>query len=359
MGLGIERPTPRRLLAAAAKLALLVIGVAALWFQVSLAVNTIRRPPLPSWDGAAIWYQAERIRAGDPLYGPLPSYGPHVMADHMPGSEPFPSGASPHLPLPAAVVALMPVRTLDAFVSGWIVILVLAAWGFASVLTVLAHGRWSPVRFVGWNGLVFIFPSAHLALRLGNPDPLLWLLFALAVALPVRVGSAGLALAAAIKPFTAWPLAFDIARWRGAWKAAIAAALLVLAVCLIALGAADLVRSARDWIAYVPAAMGQGTFRHGNVSLSFGILRIAYGQGWWDYQPGPIVEAWPRIWLMVAQVGGPLATGWLTFRWERRLHVSMVMLAALLFNPLCWLYYLTVALVPLAVWIGGNRVDHA
>jgi hypothetical protein len=46
--------------------------------------------------------------------------------------------------------------------------------------------------------------------------------------------------------------------------------------------------------------------------------------------------------------------GTLTYRWDRRLHLSAVMLAALLFNPLCWNYYLTVALVPLAVGIRRN-----
>jgi hypothetical protein len=100
-----------------------------------------------------------------------------------------------------------------------------------------------------------------------------------------------------------------------------------------------------------------GVCNRTNVSLSFGVLRIAYWLGWWDYQPGPIAEAWPRIWLTIAQVAPPLAAGALTYRYDQRLHLSAVMLAALLFSPLCWDLYLTVALVPLAAWMGISARD--
>jgi hypothetical protein len=148
-------------------------------------------------------------------------------------------------------------------------------------------------------------------------------------------------------------------RSRETWKAAAASAVLVLAACVVAMGPADLVRNARDWLAYIPGDMGQGTFRLTNVSLSFGVLRIAYGLGWWDYQPGPILEAWPRLWLAFAQVAAPLAAGLLTYRWDRRLHLSTVMMAALLFNPLCWNYYLAVVLVPAAALIGWHGTKSA
>jgi hypothetical protein len=42
------------------------------------------------------------------------------------------------------------------------------------------------------------------------------------------------------------------------------------------MGSAALLRNVQDWLAYVPGAMGQGTFHHDNVSLSFGVLRIAH-----------------------------------------------------------------------------------
>jgi hypothetical protein len=348
-------PTVRGLLLALIKLSLTVIGIAAIWMQVGLARNTIFLPPVPNWDGAAIWYQAEQIRSGEALYRPLPGYGPHVMAEHMAGSERFPLNASPHLPLPAAIVALTPIRSLEAFTVVWAVVLLLATWGFASVLAIMAHQSWTLPRFLWWNALVFLFPSAYLAVRLGNPDPLLWLLFASAVALPARLGSAALVLSAGVKPFSAWPLAFSLARNREGWGAAVAAAMVALGLCVLAVGPVDLVRAAQDWITYVPRAMGQGTFRHGNVSLSFGVLRGAYALGWWDYQPGPLLELWPRIWLTFAQVTAPLIAGLLTFGWDRRLHLSIVMLTALLFNPLCWMFYLTVTLVPLAAWIGRSH----
>jgi hypothetical protein len=57
------------------------------------------------------------------------------------------------------------------------------------------------------------------------------------------------------------------------------------------------------------------------------------------------------VWLTFAQVAGPLAAGVLTRRWDPRFHLSAVLLAALLFSPLCWAGYLPVALVPLAVLI--------
>jgi hypothetical protein len=353
-----RRPTLVGLLRALVKVLPFAIGFVVIWVQLEASRGVILAPPYAGWDGSQTWFQAERIRAGEPLYQPLPGYGPHVMADQMDGWEPYPiaSGATPHLPLAAAVVALTPLESLEEFKAAWIVTLLLATWGFVSILVILAHGQWTFVRFLWWNSVTFLTP-AFLAFRLGNPDPILWLLFAGAVAVPARFGAAGLVLAAAIKPFAVWPLGFSLVRGPETWKAAVASAAVVVALCLAALGPADLVRSARDWFAYVPGVMGQGTFNQYNVSLSFGVLRSAYAFGLWDYRPGPIMEAWPRIWLAFAQVTAPLLAGVLTYSWDRRLHLSAVMLAALLFSPLCWNYYLTLALVPLALWI-RRRGDH-
>jgi hypothetical protein len=350
-GLG-RGPTLLGLRRALVKVLPFAIGFVVIGVQLGTARSVVLLPPYAGWDGSQTWFQAERIRAGQPLYRPLPGYGPHVMAARTDGGEPYPiaSGATPHLPLAAAVVALTPLESLEEFKAAWIVALLLATWGFVSILVILAHSQWTFVRFLWWNSITFVTP-AYLAFRLGNPDPLLWLLFVGALAVPARFGSAGLILAAAIKPFAVWPLAFSLVRGRETWKAAVVSAAVVVALCLAAMGPADLVRSARDWLAYVPGVMGQGTFNQYNVSLSFGVLRVAYELGWWDYQPGPIVEAWPRIWLAFAQVTAPLLAGVLTYRWDRRLHLSTVMLAALLFSPLCWNYYLTLALVPLALWI--------
>jgi hypothetical protein len=345
-------PTPRGLLVAFLKVTLLLAGIVAIYAQVSVTVTVFRQPGSPTWDAAQNWYQAERIRTGDRLYWPMPWYGPHVMATRMDGFVTFPIDRSPHLPFPAAIVALTPVRSIDTFAATWIVVLVLAVWSFSSVVAVLAHGRWTVSRFLWWNGLVFLVPYSHYAFQIGNIDPVLWLLFALAIALPARVGSGALVLSAAVKPFAAWPLAFFLIRTRETWLAAILAAVAVVTVCVAAIGPLELVRHARDWLAYVPAAMGQGTFHHQNFSLSFGVLRVAYALGWWDYQPGPIVDTWARMWLASAQLAAPVAAGLLTLRWDRRFHLSAVILAALLFNPLCWAYYLTVALVPFAVWWG-------
>jgi hypothetical protein len=348
---GVRQPTASGLLAALLKVSLLLAGGVALAAQASVAASVIAGPVRPAWDGVQTWYQAERIRSGQPLYRALPGYGPHVMATGIEGFEPFSLRDSPHLPTPAAVVALAPRHALETFKAVWVVLLLLALWGFASALAVLAHGSWTLPRFLWWNGLILLTPYAHFTFQIGNIEPVLWLLFALAVLLPAHLATASLAISAAVKPYAAWPLAFSLVRSPRAWPGAAIAAAAVFAVLIVAMGPADLVRNARDWLAHVPAAMAQGTFHHHNVSVSFGVLRAAYWLGWWDYQPGPIQELWPRVWLTFAQVAGPLAAGMLTRRWDRPYHLSAVMLAALLFSPLCWGSYLAVALVPLAVWV--------
>jgi hypothetical protein len=254
-------------------------GGLALYLQLSVTAAVITGPASSGWDGVQSWHQAERIRRGDPLYRPIPGYGPHVMASHMEGYEPFPVDNSPHLPLPAAVAVLAPPDSMERFMAAWIVILVLAVWGFASALAVLAHGGWTLPRFLWWNGVVLLIPNAHFTFQTGNIDPVLWLLFALAILLSARLTPGWLVISAAVKPFAAWPLAFSLVRSPRAWPAAAVAALAVIGVCVLAMAPADLVRNARDWLAHVPNVMGQGTFKHGNVSLSFGVLRAAYWLG--------------------------------------------------------------------------------
>jgi hypothetical protein len=87
----------RGLLAALVEVLPVLIGIIAVVAQVILTSNIMRQAPSPNWDGIQTWYQAERIRSGEPLCRPQPSYGPHVMAGHMEGYEPFSMTESPHL----------------------------------------------------------------------------------------------------------------------------------------------------------------------------------------------------------------------------------------------------------------------
>lgn len=335
---------------AAARTVLVAAGLACLAFEIALISVAAGRPPDPKSDAAQFWFQSERIRNDEALYTPLPDFGPDYMAEGViDAAKPFPiERFSPYLPLPAAVSALLPRTSLASFQVGLRIVLVAALLGFAAVLSVLSFGRVSIVGMMGWFGLLHFSPGVVLAMRIGNIEPVLWLLFALAVAFPRFLGP-GLTTMAAVKPFALWPLLAGAWRNEGTRRAAVLAAAGIVVVCLLALGPADLLATAAAWLRLVPRYMGQGTFAAGNISVSFGVLRVAYATHLWHYQGGPIASVWARGWLTGASVAAPLLAAWLSRRLPLRWAICWVMLAALLFSPLCWDFYLTIGWVPLAM----------
>ena len=336
-----------------------LFGLLGIAVQFSLVANTFIAVPPEDTDAAAIWFQAGRIRDDARLYEPVPGYGPHYMAyEFSADARPYPIHNSPYLPLLSSITSLLPRTSLPTFQRAWSVILLLAFLGFATVLARIAAGRFDVVRMIAAVGLLHVTPGALDAMRYGNVEPLLWFAFAWAVA-DRRVTGALLVMMTMTKPYAVWPLLFAGARCRSVRRSALVGLGATTVLCVAAIGPVDLVRAAWDWVRIVPAMLGQGSFAADNYSLSFAALRLARAAGIWDYQSGPITDAWPRVWLLVASIGIPLAVGYATRRLDPRMQVSLVMLAALLAAPLCWRFYLVVGWVPVALWLENRRTATA
>jgi hypothetical protein len=333
---------------------LVIAGLIAVAQHLILIRWHLRNEPWEGNDAAQIWYQANRIRGDSTVYRKVPEPGPHVGASHMFDDVPlhFPRTHSPHLPLLGSVTALMPYVPLVTFQRVMSVVLALATLGFAAVLAWLSLRRLALLPVLAWFGVVHLSPGAFFAIKWQNPEAVLYLLFALAVAFPRFMG-AGLALVASQKPYAIWPILFGVVRDKR-FRASVVAGFSVSALlAVLAMGPRDLVIAAVDWLRVVPTTMGEGSFARRNVSVSFGVLRALYAIGLWDYQPGPLT-LWPRVWLTAAQIAIPIAVGVATRKLDLRWHISLVLLAALLASPLCWDAYLTVGWVPVALWIGGR-----
>ena len=332
---------------------ILVVGgfLAAAWQVAWIATAVWPDPASIDVDAGQVWHQAERIRADQPLYEPIAGYGPHYMWTVRYPSE----SHSPHLPLLASIVALLPPVSLATFLRVWYVVILLAGWGYAATLSALSTGSVGLRGTVAWNAVLVAWPGSLGALFQGNPEPVLWLLFGLAMALSAFRGGF-LALMAGVKPYALFPLAAAVGRERGpVVRAAVWAALGTALVCVVAMGPADLAAAARQWWTTVPAQVGQGTWKPSNLSLSFLPVRFARARGWVE-EVGPLpVPA--RHWLLLAGIAGPALAAWGTRRLRPRLQYGLTMVAAVLSSPLCWPTYLTYGFVPLALLLGPDDRD--
>jgi hypothetical protein len=301
-------------------------------------------------DGLQVWAQAERIRAGEPLYTPLPAdYGPHVMT----GTHDYPIMThSPYLPPLAALVSLFPRMEPLTFTRLHLVFVFALAWTYAALLTMLVVGRVTPAGWFAAIGVITLIPGSFNVLTVNNIEPLLWCLVGAAYVFP-RLRAGMLLAAGAVKVHALWPLiALLLSGQRIALRAAAAAGAVLITVTLLALGFPGTVAAAADWLRHVPAGLGQGTFRWGNISLSFLPLRVARWVGW-DYQAGPL-PLLPRAWLLAASTVAPILAIGLTRRMTAERKVAIVLAVALLASPLCWSGYLTALLAP-AAWALGSE----
>ncbi|HEX2189805.1 MAG TPA: glycosyltransferase 87 family protein [Longimicrobiaceae bacterium] len=293
---------------------------------------------------------ARRALLGLQLYWPWPDYGPHFATL----GHPYPQERFPYPPfLPAALAPLARLPLL-AFARAWFVVLYAGLLVYAASLARLATGRISPAGVVVAAAVVAALPGAQLAFMVGNVEPVLWALFGAALAFPAARGPA-FAASAMVKLYAAWPLAVAVSRegWRVARGAALAVAV-GLAVGCVSLGPARFLGAFLDWARYMLPVVGQGTFAtdpvYGgtNLSLSFGVLRLARELGW-EYRPGPL-PVWARLYLTAVGVAAPLLAARTTRRMrEPALRYGLVTVAAVVFAPLCWATYLPLLLAPLAV----------
>jgi hypothetical protein len=305
---------------------------------------------------------ADRVRAGEPLYEPVPP-GPHE-----------PGVGAPYLypPFLAAVAALIPLSGVSfarlALLAG-----VLCFWIYATTLARVASGRVTAYGVLLWGAALTAGVAPLGALYVGQIDSLIWALFGIALAFPVARGF-GFAAAAMIKPFAVWPL--GLALWRERRPVAAGAGVAIaLAVGLsaVAMGPVRLVRASIEWLTDVYPALSQGQFAYsvmdatgipavdqilgflgtGNLSLGFLPLQLARAAGWSFV--GPELPVWARAYLTTVGLAAPIATLWLTRRRGPELRYAAVMAAVVLFGPIFRATYSPILYAPVAAWIGERR----
>lgn len=267
-----------------------------------------------------------------PLYIADPHYGPHIY--------PFVYIYPPQF---AVVISPLGLLSYQNFCHVWLLFLDLCFWGYAATLSKLSTGKWSLKYTLIWGYIALMTPDGYHDISTGQVDSLLWLIMGLA--LTTRLGTLLLALAAQIKPYAIYPLlALIYRRSRRVW---IAAGLLFVAGIGLAIAASG-PSSLIDWVRDVGPVTSQGTFKAQNVSIPFAVLRLLKWLGIWHYHNGPLSMG-PRLWLAGAGVIFPILTVYLCRKMDIRLLAAVSWFAALIFSPLCWIDYLPVSHLILAL----------
>lgn len=314
---------------------------------VSLPLRLIRTDE--KRDVTAYYLLLERIKNHEPVYNYIPKNEPH---------KPMPIYHYP--PFLSSVFALLPAMTFVRFAQVWTILLYIAFWIYAICLARITMGR---LTFSGTlvAGLALsLCPGTHIALSLGQIDPILWALFGIALTVPAIKGAALMAVTL-VKPWALWPLL----------RATGEGLRVVIGASFIAVGSlilGVLVRGAdlfyAEWLTWfrdMLPSIGQGSWSDGNWSISFGVLRLVKLTGLWNYSGGLLPE-WARIWLLFCGVFVPILTGFLLRRKSMLLQLSALGCSAVVFSPICWDTYLPVLLTVFSVLIrtcvkDNNRLE--
>jgi len=233
----------------------------------------------------------------------------------------------------------------------WYPLMVASFWLFAFGLSSLALGKSTSVRMplakrvaavLAWGGAISLTPYFYYTMSVGNVEPVLWAMFAMAVNSnkPHRL----LAVMSSVKPYAVWPLIV----YSDKFRRSIVVSLTILVAGAVGSAVTVGAWQFRDWVTLVGPSAGQGTFASINLSLSMGILRLMRLFGWWHYAHGPLPIG-PRLLLAVVGIIGPAIVYVLTYRLEIKWRMVLVYLSSLLFSPLCWGIYLTNLWVPAAL----------
>lgn len=322
----------------------LLAQIAWLWIHWSDPLAT-------SVDSSQLIVMARRLTAGMDVYRAWPEYGPHFMTV---GGPPFPPDRSPYLPfLPALLTYVSEIPLISWARLMWCAGMI-SFWGYAAALARLA-GRRGWQATLGWGSALMLTPGAWRAVAIGNIDPILWAVVGLAFLYSTALAP-GLTLAAMVKVYPVWPLLAAVLREpRKTARPAIVTLVAATGAAAIAVGPLDLARHLGAWLVHVPPVMSQGSFLPWNFSLSFLPLRLLASLELWDYTPGPLPEV-ARAYLAIVGVAAPVATAWLTRKWEPTLQYGSVLAAAVLFAPLGWATYLPLVLAPVAVVMNSKRI---
>lgn len=251
-----------------------------------------------------------------------------------------------YAPFFAAIISPFATLSFVTFVRLWYCVMFAAFWVFAWCLARLCFDDRIDIRKVLiWGLILDLFPGGYAAFSVGQIEPLLWALFGLglvAIARPTLW-----AMCTFVKPFYMWPLFAEIvdATRKDGIKVLLRSLIPTISIAVALVLCGGLVcgwNSYVVWIRDVLPSLSQGSFNAGNVSLSMAVLRVARFMGW-QYSGGPLPTL-PHVWLTVASIGAPLLTWFLLHRHSTQIKSAALVIAAILFAPVCWTYYLPLLL---------------
>ena len=270
----------------------------------------------------------ERAGLDLPLYGPLTVAG-RVWA-HGPNLNP------PHF---YVLVAPFTILSLNAAFVGWMVAGAAAILGAAFVAQRDLRANWTPTAAV----IILNNAALNSTVRTGQLSFLLALPVTLAwrAARHARWTSLGawLGLAASVKPFLLIVLPYLVLRrlWR-------AVAVMVLTICgCVATGALVFgVEAVRDWV---------GVLAHqGRMDTHF------HNASWVGFAARALPAHWRTVSILIAVVGVlvTVAVAYRTHSVNRAW--LLMMIGALLWSPLGWIYYGWILMPPAVAWALEGRM---
>jgi hypothetical protein len=325
--------------AALARRALVAVGVVvavlqgALWLPAHWA-----RTDTANLDFTVYREAAASVVAGRPVYGSCRGSDVRVPPNCYLYPPPF-----------AAALAPLGGLSARAFQRAWYLAILVGFWGYAAALTAIACRRVTLAR-LSIAGLVLLFtPGTAVTMSFGNGDLFVWTLSALALASPRW--RAALAGAALLKLYPAWAAGVAVVREgrRALWPSAVVgAAGFLLGGLVLGFGAYA------AWLRDSGPVLAQGSLVWINFSVPMAALRLLSALGLGDLS-GPALPAGAVTFLVLAEIGGVGLVAIATRRTRPEMQYALVLLAAVVFAPICWWYYAPVALIPGAVWVRGQR----
>lgn len=293
-----------------------------------------------SRDVLVYWLTAQNVQNHKSIYVKRPGFGPGDPPYSIYHQKPV----FLYSPSFAAVIAPLGSLTFNNFSKLWFSLNFTAFWILAYALAVLS-GEASLRRVLICALIAGIWPGVYYSIWYGQITMMLCALFAVGLISTRRSSLWGIA--ALVKVFYIWPLLAHLVDTAKDMRAKVLLRdilpAIVLFFALIGYGG---IRCGWEsyiiWVRDILPTLSQGTFQYNNLSLSFGVLRLALVAGW-HYQGGEL--PWlPHLWLIVATTGAPLLTWWLMRRQSKKIKYASIIVASALFAPLCWPYYLATLL---------------
>ena len=289
-------------------------------------------------DLVAYYLLVERMNSGHDIYAGVYERGPH-SAKYAVYQYP---------PVLSSVLHLLPEMSFETFARLWTTMLYLCFWIYAACLAKITFRHFTFVGLMIVGLFLTLFPGTHMALSLGQIDPLLWALMGISL-ISTSARSGVLVLISLIKPWALFPLLFVLHEERRSFVTASMVAGFFLLLGVFTRGLNVYFNEWSFWFAYILPSLGQGSWSADNWSVSFVLLRILDLFSFFGDRDG-VLPLWARIWLLFCGVAVPLIVGFYMLKKNIMLKIAVVGSCAVVLSPLCWITYLPAILTVMALF---------